>query len=131
MFSKGSRVRNTRWNYVGTVQRNLGNGTWLVSADKAGDVHTPVEAQEHDLVPLGLEDSAIAGESPETRAVLRYLYSEVRTGHTLADRLRLDSVEQFRRDAVQKLGDATEVTQQELEAADWQTVYDEIKEERS
>jgi hypothetical protein len=102
----------------------------MVSADKPGSVFTPVGAQEHDLVPLGLEDSAIAGESPETRAVLRYLYSEVRTGHTLADRLRLDSVEQFRRDAMQKLGDATEVTWHQLEGADWQTVFNEVKEER-
>lgn len=128
MYRKGDRVHNIEWDYVGTVQRPLGSGTYLVHADKPNGVYTPVEAQEKDLVPLALAD--IAGESPETRAVLRYLSTEVRMRHTIADGLRLDSVEQFRADAMRALGDATDVTRAELKAADWQTVYNEIKEDR-
>ncbi|RCH68709.1 hypothetical protein DT019_08520 [Streptomyces sp. SDr-06] len=124
MLSKGSRVRNTRWNYEGTVESHLGGTTYLIHADKPGGIYTPVEAQEEDLTPL------VAEESPETRAVMRYLSTAVRMHHTIADKLRLDSMEQFRADATRALGDATDVTGAELKAADWQTVYNEIKEDR-
>lgn len=131
MFSKGSRVRNTRWNYVGTVQKSLGSDRWLVHADKPGGVYTPVEAAEADLVPIGFLDIPIAGESRETRAVMLYLKTEVRMHHSIADGIRLDSVEQFKQDAMRTLGDATEVTQAELEGADWETIFSELKEEHS
>lgn len=126
-FEKGDRVRNHYWKYNGTVQYSLGNGMWLIHADAKGGLSTPVEANETHLMP---EDGIIAGENSETRAVLRYLGTELRLRHTIADGLRLDSAEQFEHDARRALGDATEVTWHQLEGADWQTVFNEVKEER-
>lgn len=129
-FGKGDRVRHTEYGYTGTVEEHLGGQNYLVHADRVVGGYTPLEITGDNLEPLAFEDIPIAGETRETRSVLRYLSTEVRMHHTLADDLRTDSVEQFKQDAIRSLGDATEIAGSDLRGADWVTVFNTVKEER-
>jgi hypothetical protein len=51
-MQNGDRVRNTRYGYVGTVEKSIGRDRYLVHADKGEGVTTPVEADTGTLVPL-------------------------------------------------------------------------------
>jgi hypothetical protein len=139
MYEQGSRVRNTKYGYLGTVDKSIGKDRWLVFADSDKIDHSlpgalpgvPVEADGKDLVPLSHLDIASGiGESRETRAVMMYLHKESRMHHTYADSMGLDTLEMFKRDARRILGDATDVTEEELTGADWEYIYQEIKEEQ-
>ncbi|MFF4529210.1 hypothetical protein ACFY1P_08045 [Streptomyces sp. NPDC001407] len=139
MFEKGSRVRNRRYGYTGTLEKRIGSDRWIVYADPkeplVQDERTlpgiPVEADEHNLEPLDFIDVAsVVGESRETRAVMLYLRKEIHMGHALMDSLSLSSLESFTKDARRVLGDATEVTGKELDGADWEAIYEAVKAER-
>ncbi|KPC90789.1 hypothetical protein ADL27_32520 [Streptomyces sp. NRRL F-6602] len=97
-------------------------------AVRMGLIVSKENEKEGERVNVALAE--LTGESPETRAVLRYLSTEARMHVTVADSLPLDSVEEFMRSAKVTLGDITEVTKRELDGADWPYIFRTVKEQR-